>query len=53
MPQAKRRSVIPLKNGIQVKGMRGWTPVFTGVTVRRERRKGQLCKSLGFEPRVV
>jgi len=41
-----------LENGIQVRGW-GWTPVFTGVTIRRERRKGQLSKSLGFEPRVV
>jgi hypothetical protein len=67
MLRAKRRFVIPLKNGIQVKGMgmdpgfhRGddkvWIPALRlgSGHAFAEKPKGQstLSKSFGFEPRV-
>jgi hypothetical protein len=62
--QAKRRSVIPLKNGIQVKGMgmdpgfhrgddKAWIPAFAGKTDGAVDFQSILSKSFGFESRVV
>jgi hypothetical protein len=34
--QVRDESVVPLENGIQVMRGLGWTPVFTGVTIKSE-----------------
>jgi len=64
MLQARRKSVIPLENGIQVKGMgmdpgfhrgddKAWIPAFAGKTEGAVDFESTLLESLGFYPRAV